>query len=261
MKIAVLSAFPLVDRHRYKHAILDGLAARSQSVQDVALVYGYSGLRPLVGVARRTYSLKGGLRRVRNAAGDASEEASPGGPVGDRARDHGFTVARFDRYQDPACVDFLRSFGTDVAVNLSGMYVPRVILHLPTFGVVGGHYATLPEIRGADTIRWAVLRDRPVAVSHQLLAEEYDMGDVVRREPVRVRRGDSIDDIRASCQAVHAAGCLAVVDELATGTLSREPQEPGAGSYFRPMGSRLCAKVDRLLGEQRYSHYDEDTFA
>ncbi|THD76124.1 MAG: hypothetical protein E7812_16940 [Phenylobacterium sp.] len=264
MRIAVFSAFPIVDRHRYKHLVLEGLASRKVSVDDVALVYGYSDTRALLGVARRVYSFGDGFARVRKAASprtastmatEMSTEPIRSGRLDHAAREYGFAVAQFSRYGDSDCADFVRSFHPDVAFNLSGMYVPRSLLTLPPIGVIGGHYALLPEIRGADTIRWAILRDRPIAVSHQMLAEEYDMGDVLRREAVQVRRGDSLDDIRAACQMTHATGCLAIVDDLVAGTLIREPQKRANGSYFRRMGTHLSEKVDRLLAKERYSHY------
>lgn len=264
MRVAVLSAFPIVDRHRYKHLVLESLASRRGVVDDVALIYGYSDPRALFGVARRMYSFGDGLARVRKAASpsnagavtlDRSAESERSGRLDGAARDHGFSVAKFSRYTDSDCAGFVRTFRPDVAFNLSGMYVPSTLLTLPRIGVIGGHYALLPEIRGADTIRWAILRDRPIAVSHQMLAEEYDMGDILRREAVQVRRGDSLDDIRAACQMTHARGCVALVDEIARGALDRERQQRVAGSYFRRMGTHLCNKVDRLLSEARYSHY------
>jgi Formyl transferase len=264
VRLVIFSAFPIVDRHRYKHVVLESLASYESAIDDVALVYGYSDTRALLGVARRMYSFGDGFARVRKAAlpqkTQPTATAISAGPghasrLERAARKYGFTVAKFSRYSDSGCADFVRSFRPDVAFNLSGMYVPSSLLSLPPLGVIGGHYALLPEIRGADTIRWAILRDRPIAVSHQRLAEEYDMGDVLRREAVPVGRGDSVDDIRAACQMAHAKGCLAVVDELKAGTLCAEPQKSADGTYFRRMGTRLSEKVDRLLAEGRYSHY------
>jgi methionyl-tRNA formyltransferase len=129
------------------------------------------------------------------------------------------------------------------------------MLALPSEGVIGGHYAALPEIRGADTVRWTILLDRPLVVSHQILAPAFDTGDIVRRAPVPVRRGDTILGLRAKCQAEHAAGCLEIVDTLASGELSREAQLPESGSYFRPMGRYLRQRTDAILATARYHHY------
>lgn len=188
---------------------------------------------------------------------EASDEPTLSGRLDPTTQAHGASVAKFARYAYPVCTNFIRSFRPDVGFNLAGMYVPTSVLATPEIGVVGGHYAMLPEIRGADTIRWTILRDRPVVVSHQLLMEVYDMGDVLRRQAISVRHGDSIDTIRARCQMAHAQGCLTTFDELIGNTLNRKPQRRAGGSYFRRMGDSLRQKVDCLLVERRYSYYGE----
>jgi hypothetical protein len=284
MRVAILNAYPRVDRQRYKGVVLAGLHDRS-TVEDVVVVYAFSDVRDLVTKARHHYGTLEGLNRLRSGAagvvGTAAASATgrrdpvanglrvpgrrPGrtGSHGDSASraipklaaDLGFEVMKFERYNDAECVRFLKAFRPTVALNLGGQYVPKGILALPDAGVIGGHYASLPEIRGADTVRWTVLLDRPLVVSHEVLAPVFDTGDIVRRAPVPVRRGDTILDLRAKCQAEHATGCLELVDTLSSGELAREPQLPESGSYFRPMGRYLRRRTDAMLASARYHHY------
>jgi hypothetical protein len=287
MKVAILNAFPRVDRQRYKGTVLTGLADRAGLVEDVVMVYAFTDVRDLAKKARRQYGTREGLSRLRSGAagvahpvvgaataligGAGNDSDSPGDPLAPPVKDGstkepsraipklamdlGFGVKMYDRYSEEDCVELMKTFRPTVILNLGGQYVPKALFAVPPAGVVGGHYASLPEIRGADTVRWTVLLDRPLVVSHQVLAPAFDTGDVVRRAAVPVRRGDTILDLRAKCQAEHATGCLALVDTLGSGELSREPQHPDGGSYFRPMGRYLRERTDEILASATYSHY------
>jgi methionyl-tRNA formyltransferase len=120
---------------------------------------------------------------------------------------------------------------------------------------VGAHYADLPRIRGGDTVRWSVLLDHPLAVTHLFLAPALDMGDIVARTPVPVEKGDSIEDLRRKCRRACERGHLRVIDSIVDGTLEASPQRLEDGSTFYRMGRYLREKADRALADRAYSHY------
>jgi len=266
MRIVIFSAFPLLDRHPYKRRLLASLLDQ-EYVEEVAVVYGYSGLLESARVAKRLYTITEGIRRLKSSGGGDSSErmndarASMGpelleeGSLSSQASKLQTEVKRFDRFGDAACLKFLAEWQPDVGFNLSGLYIPEAVYSLPEKGVFGGHFAELPRIRGADTVRWTVMLDQPMIVSHQVLSQGYDLGDVVLRSRVTVNRGDTIGDIRAKCREVHADGCLEVVASIQSGQLVATPQSELEGSHFRKMGKHLEGAVDRTLKLERYSHY------
>lgn len=272
MRIVVLSAFPRLDRHPYKHAVLEGLAERHQVIADVAVVYAYTSVASFVRRARKQYTFPDAVARLRAVSrqaglgqgGQRTGSPARAGSTRSRsvervARDLGYVVRKFESYSGRDCIGFLSQCAPDLILNLGGMYVPTPVLDIPRFGVVGGHYARLPDIRGVDTIRWTILLDRPVEVSHQLLSPAYDLGDVVRTARVTVRCGADLGAIRTACQEEHARGCLAVIDATSSGHLVRERQAKRDGSYFKKMGKTLRRQVDYMLRQCRYSHYAESS--
>jgi len=166
-------------------------------------------------------------------------------------------VHSFPTLEAPQCLSFFERYSPDIVHNVSGLFVPRSLLEVTGGRVVGGHYADLPRLRGRDTIRWSILLDHPLRVTHMLLAPVMDTGDVIRHSSIDVSKGDDIPSLRRKCQRKSAEGHLAIAEDVAEGRLDPVPQDLSAGSTFYQMGRFLRAKVDELLSEQRYSHFVE----
>jgi hypothetical protein len=268
MKVAILSAFPRIDRHAYKTYFLQRLLDRPWiRPEDVLLVYGNARLRDY----RRELGRLGagevlrrlpGLLSAGRSAGPPAERSRPqpagASSVAALARRRGVRVAVFGTLASQGCLDLLRAFAPDSIHNLSGAYVPRPLLALGTgrAGVVGGHYGLLPDLRGTDTVRWSIYLDVPLAVSHMALVPELDMGDILSVRPVAVQRGDTFAGIYRKCQFASADGHLDVLDAVRAGTLARTPQQKDDGSLFQRMGPFLRGKVDAKLARGEYAHYE-----
>jgi folate-dependent phosphoribosylglycinamide formyltransferase PurN len=262
MRLAILSSFPLVDNHHYKKFFLRGVESRSDKLSEVVLVYSHIGLADHLREAWNRFGFADSLRRFRHNRAAPSDAENGNGSSGDQgtklptlAAHAGIEVRRFDRFGTPECVRFLENFRPDVIHNFSGMYIPQAVLAASRVGVVSGHYGLLPQVRGADTVRWSILLDIQQAVSHMFLSAEMDMGDILSTEAVSVARGDDLARIRRKCQTLNGAAHLRLLDRISTGDVTWTPQRREQGTYFYPMGKRLREKVDRILREQRYACY------
>jgi folate-dependent phosphoribosylglycinamide formyltransferase PurN len=254
MRAIVLSSYPLVDRFAHKERVLRDLCDRGI---ETYLLYAGTAPADYVREARRRRPLLE-LRGRLSMAGRSQRGPSEGGPRARKlahvARDLGIRVVEVRALGDAECLRTVSTFHPDVLFNLSALYVPKVFLDAADHRVVGGHYADLPRLRGTDTVRWTILLDHPMVVSHQVLTAEFDMGDIVRRTPVEVRRGDDIATIRRRCRTAAAEGCLAVADALASGELLHERQRREDGTTFFRMGTYLRKRVDEILLLGRYTH-------
>ena len=263
MKILILNSFPLVDNSYYKKKFLRELLSRKDVISQSAMVYSHTRLKDYYDQAIQRVGKKESIVRFLNNRKAEKSKTSPdnndrdlGNLNVDRfAQSLGCAVKKYARHNEPQCLSFISAFAPDLIFNLSGMYIPKAIISASKYGVVSGHYALLPDIRGGDTPRWTILLNKPMVVSHMFLAPELDMGDIISRITVDVNRGDSIFDIRKKCQLVNVQGALAVFDSIVNNKLERIPQKKEDGSMFYTMGQRLRNKVDEALQQQHYDHY------
>jgi methionyl-tRNA formyltransferase len=252
MRTLILSSHPLADRAAHKGDLLAGLVERGI---DVVVLYG--GTRPRDYTRELRRRAPEDLRKLARRKVQRATETSGGHgrDLRKAAEELGVRVVAFPTLHDSRALQFVREFEPELAFNLSALYIPSVFLDATQNRVVGAHYAELPRLRGADTIRWSILLDVPLHVSHQVLTSEFDMGDIVGREIVDVAWGDDVATLRRKCQAVSVTGYLEVVERLRARKLERRPQQRGEGSTFFRMGTFLRAHVDRLLSRGAYSHY------
>jgi methionyl-tRNA formyltransferase len=252
VNVILLSSHPLADHHPHKGELLNALVKRGD---DVAVLYAGTRLRDYTGELRR--------RRPSDVFKVVHQRRSPSNriPSDDRralgrvAQDLHVQVSAFPTLEDPRALHRLVELKPDVVLNLSALYIPQRFLLAAESPVVGAHYAALPRLRGGDTIRWSILLDAPLCVSHQVLTAELDMGDVVGWSPVEVELGDDITTLRRKCQVTSVAGYLDVVERLERKSLVRHPQRASGGSTFFRMGAFLRARVDKILRTGSYTHY------
>jgi len=259
MKVAFLSSFPFFDILAYKKNVIHNILMRNPNASELALVYSHKGIKDHYKMWKNNLGFVraiGNYRHQRSWPSDASEKK--GGLEYNRSRldlfvkKRGVIVKRFHRFGERACLAFLNQFGAEVIFNFSGEYIPKSVLDMPFWGVIGAHYGILPQVRGRDTIRWSILLNYPLYVCHIKLSPEFDMGDVVFRTPIPVYKGDSYQKIRMRFQSASAQGFINLFDLILTGKIKIEPQKKEEGSTFYEMGDYLRKKVDVILSRGSY---------
>lgn len=253
MRIAILSSFPLADKLSHKVNFLRGILTRN-FVSDIIVIYSHSSIFDHYKEFRkRLYNikLKSKTHNV-NLSEIASNES-----LSNFAKQNGIKVYKFNRFSDNKCVELLKSYNCDLAHNFSGEFVPKTILSLPKNGILSAHYGKLPEIRGGDTIRWTIYLNYPMYVSHFFLAPVLDMGDIALLTKITVNKGDTVYTIRKKCQMMAFEGHLKILDTLRNGNLELFKQKPEMGTTYYSMGKYLTRKVDEILKNNLYGHYEE----
>ncbi len=253
MRAIVVSSHPRVDRLAYKESLLTGLAARCS---DLMLLYtAVSPMDYIQEMRRRSIRElleRRVLRRSRRTTGSSKSVQPLLTSVAGRLA---MRVQAVRELGGPACLTTVSRFRPDVVFNVSSVIVPGEFLDACNRRVVGAHYAELPRVRGSDTIRWSVLLDAPLGVTHIFLSDRIDMGDILDMTRVAVTPGDTVATLREKCQSASSQGHLAVADAVASGNETTRSQKEGDGSTFYRMGSYLRSEVDEILRQHRYSHY------
>jgi folate-dependent phosphoribosylglycinamide formyltransferase PurN len=268
MRMAILNAFPLVDRMDYKKFLIEELLKRVSDPKDLAIVYSHARLTDYYEVGIKRLGLSRSLEKIQKPTTPSTGPSAPASELPDIehkkgsfsriAGSLGIPVKRFHRFKDKSCTEFLQDFAPDAMINVSGQYIPKKILNTSRFGVIGGHYGLLPQMRGGDTLRWSILLDVPIYVCHMFLKTTLDMGDILSKEPVPVFRNDTIATLRRRCQFQSAKGFIHLFDLMLQNKIKRTPQRKSEGSTYYRMGKFLRDKVDTLMAEGRYSHYAEN---
>jgi len=121
------------------------------------------------------------------------------------------------------------------------------IFNIPTIGAINAHPGILPDFRGVDSVRWAILKDKAVGGTAHITDSGLDTGPILLKRAVDVERCEDILTLRVRVMRVCASLLIDSVIGLKNGTIEPKPQNLDEGSYYTWMDEANRAKVDEIL--------------
>jgi len=202
---------------------------------------------PLEAIARSRHDLVRVLTRSPRPAGRGNALRSTA--VADSARAIGVPLTEIDSIRDDVAFRALEEADADVLVVVAfGEILPDAVLRVPRVAPVNLHFSLLPELRGADPVRAAILDGlEETGVTTMWMDEGLDTGDVLDQERVAVAPDD--DRATLGMRLAEAGGGVIVrtLDALADGTAERRSQDESRATI-----------APKLLAEARRLRWTED---
>ncbi len=107
------------------------------------------------------------------------------------------------------------------------------VLRLPRRLAVNYHDALLPRYGGTYATSWALLgREKEHGITWHVMAERVDQGDILKQVQLEVEPGETALSLNFKCYEAALEAFTELLDELATGRLSRTPQDISRRSFF-----------------------------
>jgi methionyl-tRNA formyltransferase len=149
------------------------------------------------------------------------------------AEAHGVRVLQPQRVRDEQFLRDLREMQLDLGVVAAyGKILPEELLAVPRLGMINVHASVLPAYRGAAPVHRAIIDGcRETGVTIMRVVRELDAGPMmaVVRRPIGA--AETSVDVEQGLAELGAPLLVSVVDQLATGTASEEPQDDSRASY------------------------------
>lgn len=128
-------------------------------------------------------------------------------------------------------LDLVRTYELDVGVILGARILKPPIIDAFTIGVLNMHPGLLPQNRGLDNLKWAILKGIKQGVSCHLIDREIDRGKLILRRILPVYEDDTLIDIFLRIQNVEQLMMVESLHLLASG--KRDFPAVEAGNYFK----------------------------
>jgi phosphoribosylglycinamide formyltransferase-1 len=100
------------------------------------------------------------------------------------------------------CCSLLLEHGIDVGIVLGARILPRFIIESCNYGIVNFHPGKLPDNRGLDNIKWAILDDIQLGVTVHWIDQYVDAGRRIFYQPIVVYNDDTLMDIHIRTRTV-----------------------------------------------------------
>ena len=154
-------------------------------------------------------------------------------PVKALAVDRGLPLLQPPRLRDAAFVESLRAWAPDLGVVAAyGKLIPEGIITLPRLGMINVHASLLPKYRGAAPVHRAVIAGEPeTGVTIMRVEKLLDAGAMLAKAQRQIGSGETSDLVERDLAELGADLLVKVVDQMATGPIAEEPQDPTRATF------------------------------
>ncbi len=154
-------------------------------------------------------------------------------PVKKAAERHGLPVLQPRRVRSASFLAKMRELAPEVLTLAAfGQIVPQELLDLPPLGPINVHGSLLPKYRGAAPIQRAVMAgEAETGVTTMWMDATLDTGDMLLARSLPIESDDTAGTLFPKLAALGAELLVETLDGLATGTLSRRPQDPALATF------------------------------
>src|SRR3989344_511247 len=105
-------------------------------------------------------------------------------------------------HNSPHSRDLIRDYDLDLGVILGARIIAEDIINAFRGGILNLHPGLLPQNRGLDNIKWAVLNRMRQGASAHLIERKIDKGNLICKRDVDVFQDDSLVDILLRVQSM-----------------------------------------------------------
>jgi phosphoribosylglycinamide formyltransferase-1 len=99
------------------------------------------------------------------------------------------------------CEFIIKNLDLDIGIILGARILKSNIINAFNIGIVNMHPGLLPENRGLDNLKWAVIKGMRQGVTTHLIDSKIDKGSLISRQEIKVYKDDSFLDIHLRLQA------------------------------------------------------------
>ncbi len=138
------------------------------------------------------------------------------------------------------CEELIRKYNLDVGIVLGARILKENVINAFNVGVLNMHPGLLPENRGLDTIKWAILNDLKQGVSCHLISKEIDKGSLIIKKEIEVFEDDTLLDIFLRIQNMEQ---VLMIESLRILESKKNFEKVEEGTYNKSVPSELEAKL------------------
>ena len=131
------------------------------------------------------------------------------------------------------CEKIIKDYKLDIGVILGARILKKNIINAFKIGVINLHPGILPENRGLDNIKWAIIKNFKQGATAHLISEEIDKGKLIIQEEVNVFEDDSLLDLHLRVQSKELELLVKALKILESG--KRNFKALSYGNYFKAL--------------------------
>ncbi|MAE81551.1 MAG: hypothetical protein CMB80_02355 [Flammeovirgaceae bacterium] len=147
----------------------------------------------------------------------------------------------------------VRKHNLDLGIVLGARILKPLAFEGFNIGVLNMHPGILPENRGLDNMKWAVIKGLPQGVTTHLIDKSIDRGSMVAQRRVKIYEDDTLVDIHIRIQNLEQELMIESLKILES-TAVQNLQPLGKGFYHKSVPPEIEASLMQRLKQYKGEH-------
>lgn len=93
------------------------------------------------------------------------------------------------------CEDLIKKYDLDLGIIFGSRILKKNIFSAFKIGVINLHSGLIPQNRGRDNIKWAILKDFEQGVTSHFITDKIDFGEIIVQRKIEIYEDDTLLDI------------------------------------------------------------------
>ena len=150
------------------------------------------------------------------------------------------------------CKNLLEEIKPELMIIMISKILKDYIVQIPSIGTINVHAGILPQYRGVDSRRWAILEKGDIGISVHFVDVGVDSGDIIYRKKLSVKENENLAQITKRNYYQNRYQCLVkAIIKIMNNNVNPKKQKKEDGKQYFVMHSKLAKIVDLILEKNR----------
>jgi methionyl-tRNA formyltransferase len=137
----------------------------------------------------------------------------------------------------------------DIGIILGARILKPIAFENFSIGVVNMHPGILPENRGLDNLKWAILDHKPQGVTSHLIDAKIDKGKQILQEKIQIYEDDTLLDVHLRLQNLEQRLMIESIEVLKS--KSRELKYLDNGKYYKSVPPQKEQTIIKIFDQYK----------
>lgn len=143
--------------------------------------------------------------------------------------------------------EVLQKVNPDLIVICSSGIISQKLIDIPKIGIISGHPGWLPDYRGWDALRWAILKKGTKGVTIHFIDKGIDTGDIIVQEKIESNNFRNFNQIFNFALQLRLKLYVKAIELINTGGFPRSKQVKKENSLYKRVNFWNETKVNKVL--------------
>tara|TARA_R110000824_G_scaffold283078_2_gene471416 strand:- start:3267 stop:3968 length:702 start_codon:yes stop_codon:yes gene_type:complete len=158
------------------------------------------------------------------------------------------------RHNSEETATIVKETSLDLGIILGARILKPVAFRRFSIGVMNMHPGILPENRGLDNLKWAIIDKKPQGVTTHLINDKIDRGQQILQEKIKIYEDDTLLDIHLRLQ--HLEQKL-MIDSVSVLSRSSKLKTIEKGTYYKSVPPEREAKMMQMFDDYKREFKNE----